>query len=299
MKKIISKLALVGVAVAALCTSCVVEDIQTTFDLAEAVCTVNVKVVYAPEGTDVTSQATISHKYGSASTFTIPTSNKTVAAEALAVTASFKNLPAQTQTVNIGTLLPGGQATYSVVFLFGSTGDIRYEPRLVKEDEPASKTVYLNNVHYAHDGETEGWLYNDTEFLLNGEVAYTLKTGGEIKSFSPENDQNVIACKEALEKTNPVVEEEKILPIQVSAWAAYRVGQTLTTTTQYWEVYKINSVLGTEEKIGDFVYSVYTCTEATFEEKANPGHAAHYQHGHGHDGHGAYDNAGGGIVFGE
>ena len=299
MKKIISKLALVGVAVAALCTSCVVEDIQTSFDLAEAVCKVNVTVVYAPEKADVTSQATISHNYGTASTIIIPTKNKTVAAEDLSITASFKDLPPQTQTVKIGTLLPGGKADYSVVFLFGSTGDIRYEPRLVEPIEETTEVAYLNNVHYTHADGEEGWLYNDTEFLLNGNVTYTVKTGGEIVSFSPETDANVIACKEALEKVNPVVDEEKTLPIQVSAWAAYSVKQTLTTATQNYDVYKINDVLGTEEKIGEFVYSVYTCTEATFEEKANPGHAAHYQHGHGHDGHGAYDNAGGGIVFGE
>ena len=299
MKKIISKLALVGVAVAALCTSCVVEDIQTTFDLAEAVCNVNIKVVYAPEGTDVTGQATISHDFGNASSFSIPTSNKTVVGRALAVTASFMSLPAQTQTQTIGTLLPGGQATYSYVFLFGSTGDIRYEPRLVDEKK-TTEVAYLENAHYTHaEGGEEGWLYNDTEFLLNGDVTYTLKTGGMVVSADPADDENVKSCIAALENVNPYKEEPKTLPINVSAWAAYQVKQSQTIASQYYEVYKINDILGTEEKIGEFVYSLYSCTEAAFEEKANPGHAAHYQHGHGHDGHGAYDNAGGGIVFGE
>lgn len=302
MKKIISKLALVGVAVAALFTSCVVEDIQTSFDLTDASCTVNVKVLYALDQSDVTSQATISHKYGSAATFTVPAVNKTVNAEDIAVTATFKGLT-DTKTVKVATLLPGGAATYNVLFVFGSEGDISYEARLISETANKPETKYLFNTHYGHvghDGTADEWNYNDSEFILTGTVNYETWSGSEIIDFAPADEPQVKAFVETLKKNDPLTKEAKSLDIKVSGWAAYQVEQTLESSTLVYDVYKKNTLLGTEEKIGSFSYKTFTGDIAKYNEKANPGHEGHYQHGHGqHDIHGEHNNAGGGIIFGE
>lgn len=297
MKKIISKLALVGVAVAALFTSCVVEDIQTTFDLADAVCTVNVKVLYALDQSDVTGQATISHKYGSASTFTVPATNKTVNAEDIAITASFKGL-SETQTVHVATLLPGGLAQYSALFVFGSEGDITYESRLVSQ-ESEDETLWLTNSHYSHGGEGN-WLYNESEFILTGTVDYEIWSGSKLLSVDPATDANVKAFADAIEANDPVTKTPGSLDLKISAWAAYRAWQTRTATTFVYDVYKVNTLLGTETKLGTFSFLKYSGNAAQWEEKAISNHAGHYQKGHGTvDTHGGHNNAGGGIIFGE
>lgn len=298
MKKIISKLALVGVAVAALFTSCVVEDIQTTFDLADAQYTVTVKCLYALDQSDITGQCSISHKYGSAATFSIPANNKTIDAEALTITASFKTLPAKTETINIPTILPGGIGNYTVTFVFGSEGDVRYEEVQFSKDE-TNETIWLTNSHYSHAGELDHWLYNDSEFILTGNVDYDLWSGTQVISVIPDNDANVNNFVKA-HTENPVTKTPATLELKVSAWAAYRAWQTRTSTLFVYDVYKINDVLGSREKIGTFSFKEYTGNAAQWEEKANPGHAGHYQKGHGSvDTHGGHNNAGGGIIFGE
>ena len=296
MKKIISKIALAGVAVAALFTSCVVEDIQTTFDLAPAACTVNVKVLYALDQSDVTGQATLSHKYGSAASFTVPATNKTVDAETISITAHFKGL-SQTQSVNVATLLPGGVAEYSVLFVFGGEEDVIIEPRLVSE-APVVDTRWLTAGHDSHAGEEGNWLYNDSEFIYTGKINYEIWSG--CKVLSCDSDATVKSFADAIAVNNPVTKTPAVYDLKISAWAAYRAWQTRTITTFVYDVYKVNTLLGTETKLGSYSYEQYVANAVQYEEKASPSHGGHYQPGHGVvDTHGGHSNAGGGIFFGE
>ena len=296
MKKIISKLALVGIAVAALCTSCVVEDIQTSFDIDDAVCTVNVQVLYALDQSDVTSKASISCKYGTGSVINVPASNKKIAAEDLVITATLGDASGST-TVTIGALLPGGKAEYKALIVLGSLDDIRYECESVCQ-EYESEIGYLHNSHYSHADGEEGWLYNDTEFILNGTATDYVWTGGHVTDCDSDDPQ-VLAFSKALDELEPLQIQEDSFEFSVSAWAAYQVTNVVSKTIETFSVYEINDATGTEELIGNITYEYYSGWVWSFEEKANPSHAAHYHYGHGHDGHGAYDNAGGGIVYGE
>lgn len=298
MKKIISKIALMGVAVAALFTSCVIDDIQTTFNLADAVCTVNVKAVYALDQSDITSKVTFSHKYGNAASFTVPATNKIVSAEDIAVTASLNGV-SQNQTISIATILPGGIASYELLFVFGGEGDIRYETRLVSQDSK-DETNWLTNSHYAHGDDAGHWLYNASEFILTGKVDFEIWSGSKILSVDPATDPQVKQFADAVEATDPVTKTPGSLDLKVSAWAAYRAWQTRTSTVFVYDVYKVNTLLNEETKLGSFSYLKYSGNAAQWEEKAHPGHEGHYQKGHGtHDAHGGHNNAGGGIVFGE
>lgn len=296
MKKIISKIALAGVAVAALFTSCVVEDIQTTFDLAPAVCTVKVKVLYALDQSDITGQATISHKYGNAATFTVPATNKTVDAESLSITANFKGL-SQTQTLSVATLLPGGVAEYSVLFVFGSKDDIIYEPRIVSQ-APVVSTRWLTAAHDSHAGEEGDWLYNDSEFIYTGKINYEIWSGCKIRSY--DSNEIVKSFADAIAANEPVTKTPAVYDLKISAWAAYRAWQTRTITTFVYDVYEVNTLLGTETKLGSYSYDQYVANAVQYEEKESPSHKGHYQPGHGVvDPHGGHNNAGGGIFFGE
>ena len=303
MKKIVSKLALISVAIAGLFTSCQIEDIKTTFDLAPAVCMVNVKAIYALTGEDITSSCVIENPYGSGASFTVPASaNKSVAAQILNIKATFtKSGESQTESLAINTLNPGGVANYSVLFVFGSTDDEEYAIRFVEGSEKVvTATEELEATHYTHGTHNNSiWNYNDTEFMLEGTAKVEVWSGGEVIAFDPEDNEIVAGYAASLNAAAPVSVETVDYNFQVSAWAAYKVWATRTTTSKTYEVIKKNTVMGTEEVLGTIEYMFYSCTDTQFEEMACPGHEAHYVHGHGHDSHGSAANAGGGIVYGE
>lgn len=304
MKKIISKLALVSVAMAGLFTSCQIENIRTTFDLAEASYTINVKAYYALTGEEITNLCTIASPFASGASFTVPTTNKGIAAQTIQVTATFtKSGETLTKPFDIPTVNPGGVGTGTLEFWFGSTDDEEYSVVLVDE---SSETVVgeLQATHYAHFSHADGsvWNTNDSEFILSGEAQYELWTGAkvsDIKSVDPKYASEVEP--RAQNYANPAFSQTtETLKFQVSAWAAYRVWAERVIKTENYNVVKKNTVMETEEVVGSFVRTSYTSTVAQFAEEACPGHEAHYTHGHGtHDIHGGHNNAGGGIVYGE
>lgn len=304
MKKIISKLALVSIAMAGLLTSCHVENIKTTFDLAEASYTINVKAYYALTGEEITNLCTIESPFGQGASFKVPTTNKGIAAQTIKVKATFtKSGESLDKPFDIPTVNPGGVGTGTLEFWFGSTDDEDYSVVLVDE---SSKTIVgdLQATHYSHFTHADGsvWNANDSEFILSGEAEYELWTGAtvsDIKSVDPKYASEVEPRAKNYE--NPAFSKTTAtLPFQVSAWAAYRVWAERVVKTENYNVVKKNTVMGTEDVVGSFVRTSYTSTVAQFAEMPCPGHEAHYTHGHGsHDAHGGHNNAGGGIVYGE
>lgn len=301
MKKIISKLALVSVAMVGLFSSCEIENIKTTFDLAEASYTINVKAYYVLTGEEITSDCVIESPFGSGSSIKVPTTNKGINGQTISIKATFsKSGESDTKSFDVPTINPGGAGTGLVEFYFGSNDDLEYSVVLV---DSSNKTdiAELQATHYSHATHADGfiWNYNDTEFILEGEVNYVDWLGSEISNITATKDEDVVNGKAAAYNTTPLTKTPATLDITVSAWAAYRAWATYSITTENYNVIKKNTVMGDEEVIGSFVKTTYS-TAAQFEEGACPGHEAHYTHGHGsHDTHGGHNNAGGGIVYGE
>lgn len=289
MKNLVSKLALISVAMLGL-SSCVIDDIQTTFNLAPAQCTINTHCVYALTGEDVTSQCTITP---GASYSLTANANKGIDPQDVVVTATFKTLPSQTRTVNVAALAAGAVATYDVYFVFGSEGDIRYECEVGTSTESEPVREYLVNAHFTHADGEEGWLYNDTEFIYTADVEFQKVSGGVITEF--DDDPNVVMFKDAVESAAPKTVTTEKQSFEVSAWSMYSAWVEHVTTTDVYNVYEINDILGTETYLGSFTFEYVSSCTFGHDEKANPGHAAHYHAGHGH-GHGG-ENAGGGIIW--
>lgn len=295
MKTIVSKLALASIAMVGLFSSCVIDDIQTTFDLAPAECTINTHCVYALTGADVTSQCTITP----GATYTLTANaNKVIPAQDVTVTATFKTLPSQSRTVNVAALAAGAVATYDVYFVFGSEGDLSYVCELASTKDEDAVREYLYNAHFAHADGEEGWLYNDTEFIYDADVEYQIVTGGEVISCEPADNPNVVMFKDGVEAAAPKTVTTETQSFKVSAWSMYTAYVEHVTTTDNYDVFELNNILGTKTKIGSFSFQYVSSCIFNHEEKANPGHAGHYVPGHGHDhGHGHGENAGGGIIW--
>lgn len=291
MKTIFSKLALASIAMVGLFSSCVVDDIQTTFDLNPAECTINTHVVYALTGEDITAQTTITP---GASYKLTANSHKGIDPQAVTINAQFKNLTPQSQTVNVAALAAGAVATYDVYFFFGSEGDLEWICNKVGSDD-TTDIDFLTNSHFAHADGEEGWLYNDTEFIYDATVQYQMVKGGKVTFWEPEDNDHVIALKDGIEAGAPEVKTIEEETFQVSAWAMYSAWVEHTTSIDNYEVIEKNTVMGTEKKIGSFDFQYVSSCVFDHAEKENPGHAGHYVPGHGH-GHGS-ENAGGGIIW--
>lgn len=300
MKKLFSKLALVSVAMVGLFTSCEIEDIQTTFDLNPAQCTINVHVLYALTGEDVTSKATITSDFGNGAVITIPAnSHKAIDPQDVKITASLNYLPAETKVCSIAALAAGADASYEVWFTFGGDEDIYYEYNTIAEKlDP--QTMYLTNPHYSHaDGEAN-WLYNGSDFILEAEVEFEEFEGAEALNPKPAagGEEIINDCvKNINDEQGPIKakRETKKETFNVSAWAAYQAWVTRTFKTETIEVIEVNKVLETRTNLGTYDFKTVESNIFGSQEKAYPGHEGHYIEGHGHGIGG--NNAGGGLFW--
>lgn len=295
MKKLFSLLALVGVFAA-----CQPEELETAFEVSDAVATITVTTIDINTGNNV--DATISASDAAATVAGNVVTLKgspALTARTVTVTASYQGKDYST-SVNVQALLAGGEASYNADIYVGvpvAEQEITYS--LVSEESSVSDPVYFTKAdgHALVDHAGKYWAENLTEFLLKGEVTWTNVTGSEFVSSEctdPVFDQIVKLYADAVKDGAKVTETPDVLEITVSAWAYYTVYQTVTTTVQTYGVFADGV------QVGSVVVNNYS-SAVQYEEIANPMGHGHYQQGHGHAGHGHGDggNAGGGIVWGE
>lgn len=295
MKKLFSLLALVGVFAA-----CQPEELETAFEVSDAVATITVTTIDINTGNNV--DATISASDAAATVAGNVVTLKgspALTARTVTVTASYQGKDYST-SVDVQALLAGGKASYNADIYVGvpvAEQEITYS--LVSEESSVSDPVYFTKAdgHALVDHAGKYWAENLTEFLLKGEVTWTNVTGSEFVSSEctdPVFDQIVKLYADAVKDASKVTETPDVLEITVSAWAYYTVYQTVTTTV------KTYGVFADGVQVGSVVVNNYS-SAVQYEEIANPMGHGHYQQGHGHAGHGHGDggNAGGGIVWGE
>lgn len=299
MKKLFSLLALVGVFAA-----CQPEELETAFEVSDAVATITVTTIDINTGNNV--DATISASDAAATVAGNVVTLKgspALTARTVTVTASYQGKDYST-SVNVQALLAGGKASYNADIYVGvpvAEQEITYE--LVSEESSVSEPIYFTKAdgHALVDHAGKYWAENLTEFLLKGEVEWTNVTGSEFVSSEctdPVFDQIVKLYADAVKDGAKVTTTKDVLEITVSAWAYYTVYQTVTTTVKTYGVFAGEGE--NKVQVGSVVVNNYS-SAVQYEEIANPMGHGHYQQGHGHAGHGHGDggNAGGGIVWGE
>lgn len=287
MKKLFSLLALVGVFAA-----CQPEELETAFEVADAVATITVTTVDVKTGQNVDAAITASEGTVSGNVVTL-TGSPALTARTVTVTASY-NGDSNSASVSVNALRAGGKANYSTIITVGSPVD--HEKNFTYAEvssESVEEVAYLTSeTHEAVDHDGKMWFKNLSEFFLTGTVNWTSYTGSVVESVEVINEDYKSVVNAYADAYNQgITETEEVLEITVSAWAYYTAYQTRTTTTKVFEV------KADDEKIGEFVVTMVSSSEAEYEEIANPEGHGHYHAGHGH-GHGG-SNAGGGIVWGE
>lgn len=327
MKRFFKSLAFASAALAGfLMTSCTVEEIKTTFEPSAAEATIEVSVFDAANGVDVTSSATINQPTSTGSNsisvkgnvITI-TGNYAIAEQTVTFTATYAGVTSAPVSVPVNSLLAGGVAKYAALAIVGSAIDAdEYVAEKFGDAVVTTKTSTFQplNGHegYSHDyshasvGHGEGtgiWAYNESEFILEGEINYKNYDGMEVRNFAltsacvktEEAIANTLAEPYAAQK---VKETDEVLNIKVSAWAMYSAYGTITESAQPYKIYRVTG----DEKVAIATFDfVSVSTQAEYTEAAMPGHDGHYQHGHGSidhsHGHGGSNNAGGGIIWAE
>lgn len=322
MKRFFKSLAFASAALAGfLMTSCQVEEIKTTFEPSAAEATIEVSVFDAANGVDVTSSATISQPTSTANNtiavsgnvITI-TGNYAISEQTVTFTATYAGVTSAPVSVPVNQLLAGGKAKYAALAIVGSA--ISADEYVAEKNGDAVLTTKKSTFQplkghegFSHDyshasvGHGEGtgiWVYNESEFILEGEINYKSFDGMEVRNFAytaacVETEKAIANTLSEPYASQKVEETDEVLSIQVSAYAMYSAYGTITETAQPYAIYRVTG----KEKVAIATFDfVSVSTQAEYIEAAMPGHDGHYQHGHGtHDTHGYNNNAGGGIVW--
>ena len=317
MKKFFSLIALVGVIAA-----CTPEQVDTAFKLAGGSVTVNVEVVDLINGglyagsykvTTPTIQGLEKSVSGTHDEKVVYAAgdSKPVLADDYSVTVSGPNLAKDySAKFAMPAVLAGGEAVIRVIVPVGEpingwTPDYAYDFSAMTE----GYSVYFlaNNDYpkyaYSHGGIDE-WYYNNTEYLLEGEVLYNLSFYNDFPTNVVRHDY--LGFEGILDNvldyfTGGYYLEDRVFHFFVSAWAMWNV-----TQTDYWmkvpfEVFVTNDTTGEKIILGTFDFTEVTTTAVEPHEipyPLAPGHA-HYVHGYGRVNHGEMPNAGGGISYNE
>ena len=298
-----AKLAFAAVVLTSpLLTSCEQEDLDATFKAGPAKVTLDVDVIDALTGTDVTSQAAISVSNSSFIANGTAEFASGVTAQTITVTATVGEGVASAE-VNVNATKVGGAADYYVKLVIAD--GLKVVQTVGTETEETKYATFTGLTHdagHSHDGIT-GWYANATDYFQPYKVTYVAVSGYD--NFSAIKEEAIYANLDEVYttgieaiyaelKSTPAKKENKTLTGKASAWSYFNVYVTVTTSEDTWTVQTINS----NEAAASWTADNTNCTEAEYVEIAHPSHAGHYQHGHGH-GHGNNSNAGGGIVIAE
>lgn len=314
MKKILSSLVLASAVMVGLFSSCVPEDIETTFETKPATATITVTVLEGETLSDITASSTIT----AASSLlganvvvngnqVVLTGNKPIVAQTINVTAtaSIEGVSKSSPTASVA-ILPcraGGVSTYAVTLIITPAGH-SYSYEWTKREDKGTTPAQFIPKGKSIDIDGHNWSSNESQYLLHTSVKYDDYHGIEGGSHSvvagttKEDASNVKMFADGLAKKN-VYRVPSYIEIGISAFSIYTVFADHVRYTDFYDILRENDETHVKTKVGEVqVNSV--ATVAWYEEKALPGHEGHYEEGHGHsDVHGYSSNAGGGIFFAE
>ncbi len=305
MKKLLSLIALAGIFAA-----CQPEEIETAFEVPEAVANIKIVAVDIRTNTQVT-PASVTASVGtySAGVVTI-TGNPTISKQTVTLTASYKadymaDSKEYKASVDVLALRAGGKAEYSVTIVVGELSPIPDYTFAVKQSGEAVTTdlVYFtpSDGQALIDYDGMKWAKNNSEYLLTGKVTWSALFGSESSNFNFTDADSEFEpyAKSYADAYNTGITEVAQEPyeITVSAYCYYTVYVTRLTTVASYTVYKVNNTTKEETAIASFDVKSVIANQIEYDEIADPDSHGHYQPGHGH-GHGG-DNAGGGIVYAE
>lgn len=280
MKKTNFLKGLAAVVLGCMFTSCEKEELSATFQPGPAEVTLNVTVVDAIDG-DVTNKATITVS-GALNGLTQEFENGFTGGD-VTVTATYKEVSGS-ESMKLPAIKAGGEGTFAITVVI-SRGDIK----IVKTSEIEKDAVESVLAKPTHTHNNLDWWENASDYILKTKVNYTMYD--EQKCIE---GQDVEGASEFIASMVYSNNQEKILDMEVSAWALYRAWYTVYGKVTTYTVSRGNVTLG--NVVFDYTYG----TVAQYDEKAHPSHAGHYHYGHGHGhGHGDNSNAGGGIVLPE
>ncbi len=280
MKKTNFLKGLAAVVLGCMFTSCEKEDLTATFQPKPTEITLDVKVVDSADG-DVTKQAAITVSGALNSLY--QEFEKGFNGGEVTVTATYKNV-SNSEKMELPAVKVGGKGKFSI-FVVISRGDIK----IVKTSETEKDAVESVLAKPTHTHNNLDWWENASDYILKTKVNYTMYD--ELKCIE---GQDVEGASEFIASMVYSNNEEKILDMEVSAWALYRAWYTVYGKVTTYKVSRGDVTLG------NIVFDSTYGTVAQYEEKAHPSHAGHYHYGHGHGhGHGDNSNAGGGIILPE
>ncbi len=279
MKKTNFLSGLAAIVMGCMFISCEKEDLSATFQPGPAEVTLNVKVVDATDGVVTPENVTVSGALNSL----YQEFEKGFNGGEVTVTATYKAVTGS-ETMNLPAIKAGGEGTFSITVVI-SRGDIK----IVKTNETEKDAVESVLAKPTHTHNNLGWWENASDYILKTKVNYTKYD--EQECIEGENVEGASEFVASMVYSN---NEEKILDMEVSAWALYRAWYTVYGKVTTYTVYRGDVTLGTVKF--DQTYG----TVAQYKEIPHPSHAGHYHYGHGHGhGHGDNSNAGGGIILPE
>lgn len=256
-----------------LLTSCEKEDLNATFQTSPAEVTLNVSVMDALTGNDVTAKATITVTGALTATGTTTFANG-FAGGAVNITATYDGMTG-TATVNTDAKKVGGKITYSANIILSS----EYNFVMKSQEEAAMVTKPLSDQTHSHNGSD--WCLNDNEYMLTRTFEYYAYN--EQKATTDYATLSSLATSMTYDKS-----QKKEVTYTFSAWSYYRVIYKGTVTTTTYNIVRKGGTdtVGTFTVVSKNNYSIEP-EEAAFN--------AHYSHGHGH----GTQNAGGGLIEAE
>lgn len=297
MKKLFSLFALAGAFVA-----CQPEELETAFSVDNATVTIYVTVTdvqtgAAAEGVTISCSDGAAKVEGNKITLV---GNPAIDAKTVTVTASStKYAESESKDVAINSVLGGGAANYNVVLVIGKpVSDYEIEVEEVSRTTE-TKFGYVTDANYEHShGDFDYWRRNDTKFYLDFTVTYKVYAGAEAEGTAIDPAFKTVVDAYVAGYNTGITAEDAERTYKVSAWCIYTAKQSVDYEIANYSV-KADGV-----EVGTFTVQTVTRSQVDFYEMADPeshGHG-HYVPGHGlHDthGHGAGNNAGGGIVVAE
>ena len=284
MKKLFALFALAGAFVA-----CQPEEIETAFEVKDAVVRIYVSIRDVNTGADAVGAVLTADPYDVENNVVTITGTPSISATDVKLKVSYEGAE-YTQTVHVNALAAAGEAEYSAYMVVGkpmAEVEITIETADPEVDHGDRKYPTEDATHeYPHDG-INYWCYNDNAFAMGFNVRYKVKTGATVSGVEVSNDMYADIVNSYANALN-VGEDHKDASAHfvAPAYSLYIVWTVDTeTTTEY-------TVLADGTPVGSFDVTTYGTT-INFDMVEDP-----YGHGHGHS-HGYEENAGGGITIGE
>lgn len=286
MKKLFALFALAGAFVA-----CQPEEIETAFEVKDAVVSIKVSIKDVNTGADAVGAVLTADPYDVENNNEVTiTGTPSISATDVELKVSYEGAE-YTQTVHVNALAAAGEAEYSAYMVVGKpmaeveitieTGDPVFKEGDRKYLEGASHEYPHGGINY--------WRYNDNAFAVGFNVDYEVKTGATVSGVEVSNDMYADIVNSYANALN-VGEDHKDASAHfvAPAYSLYIVWTIdIETTTGY-------TVLADGTPVGSFDVTTYGTT-INFDMVEDP-----YGHGHGHShGYEEDENAGGGIVSAE